>query len=50
MPVYIKVKDNQIMLEKLIKKLKFGSCKTQDSDNVNIIKESEKSKQVDTRE
>jgi len=33
------------MFEKIIKKLKFGSCKTKTSDDVNAFKKSEKSKQ-----
>jgi hypothetical protein len=32
------------MFKKIIKKLKFGSFKTQTSDNVNTFKESEKKK------
>jgi len=35
------------MFEKIIKKLKFGSCKTKVMDDVNAFKESEK-KQEDT--
>jgi len=35
------------MFEKIIKKLKFGSCKTKVVDDVNAFKESEK-KQEDT--
>jgi hypothetical protein len=38
------------MLEKIIKKLKFGSCKTETSDDVDAFKESEKSKKVDVKE
>jgi hypothetical protein len=38
------------MFEKIIKKLKFGSCKTETSEDVDAFKESEKSKQVDVKE
>ena len=37
------------MFEKIIKKLKLGSCKTETSNDVDAFKESEKSKQVDTK-
>ena len=35
------------MFEKIIEKLKFGSCKTQDAKDVNAFKESEKKKSED---
>ena len=38
------------MFEKIIKKLKFSSCKTKTSDDVDGVKESEKSQQVDAKE
>jgi len=33
MPVYIKVNHNYTMFEKIIKKLKFGSCKITEDEN-----------------
>jgi hypothetical protein len=38
------------MFEKIIKKLKFGSGKTKTSEDVDALKESEKTKQVDAKE
>ncbi len=35
------------MFKKIIEKLKFGSCKTQDAKDVNAFKESEKKKPED---
>jgi len=38
------------MFEKIIKKLKFNSCKTKTADDVNAFREFKKSKQVDVKE
>ena len=38
------------MFEKIIKKVKFDSGKTKNSDDVNAFKESEKTKQVGAKE
>ncbi|NQV40440.1 MAG: hypothetical protein HQ505_07920 [Nitrosopumilus sp.] len=37
------------MFEKLVQKLKFGSDKTNKSDNVNAFKESEKKQNTETK-
>ena len=37
------------MLEKIIKKLKFGSCKTKVKEDVNAFKESEKKQEDSTK-
>ena len=37
------------MFEKIIKKLKFGSCKTKTVDDVNAFKESEKKQEDSTK-
>jgi len=38
------------MFKKIIKKLKFGSCETKTSNDVDAFKEPEKTKQVDAKE
>ncbi len=40
--VYIYESDDLFMFEKILQKLKFGSSKTNNSDDVNAFKESEK--------
>jgi len=37
------------MFEKIIKKLKFGACKTKVEDDVNAFKESEKKQEDSTK-
>jgi hypothetical protein len=41
-PVYYQSKIDYSMFEKLLQKLKFGSCKPKVSDDVNAFKESDK--------